>query len=184
MKKMILLALCLIALLLAFHIPVAANGYDVNGDGRITVKDATCVQQHIAEFGAEATNYIEISDVASYKQTEEKFLHYLITDELHEGEGFMVIDSHELTAEIITNRTNHNVLLVERVIGVATSDNGDGRVLNTNGDFNYISYRGIHEPYCVGTIIATYLIYNPDNNESDDIVSRYDYVIDRSFEED
>ena len=37
--------------------------------------------------------------------------------------------------------------------------------------------------YNVGTVMLTYLLYNPDTSYEDDILERYDYILDDRFEE-
>ena len=80
-------------------------------------------------------------------------------------------ETEELTADILNNR-NGNIVM-EKCIGRVTSENGDGEILNGNG---YISYTGINAKK--GNVILTYFVYNPDSNFEDDIISRFDYIID------
>ena len=80
-------------------------------------------------------------------------------------------EAEELTADILNNRNGS--LIIEKCIGRVTSENGDGEILNGNG---YISYAGINAKK--GNVILTYFVYNPDSNFEDDIISRFDYIID------
>ena len=111
----------------------------------------------------------------NYTDFEEQF----IDEALSNIKNFRIYDSDNLTAEILENRANDDVIIVERCIGVVTNANcvGDGQILNTDDSYyNYISYRcidGIEK----GNIILTYLIYNPNNGYIDDIIKRYDYII-------
>ena len=76
--------------------------------------------------------------------------------------------------------------IVERAIGIVTNRErqGDGKILNTDDDYyNYISYRNVDFNTCDGTIVLTYLIYNPDTSYTDDIIERYDFCLDRNFED-
>ena len=58
-------------------------------------------------------------------------------------------------------------------------ENRNGRILNcADPDYYYISYRSV-EDFQEGDTILTYFIYNPDTNYTDDILERFDYVIDR-----
>lgn len=185
MKKVvtIILALCLGVAIMAIH-PASAKNYDINGDGKVNIVDVTELQRFIAEVGSPATSStsVRIEDVASkYKTAEARFINVLLSEEVCDGQGFMIVDSHDLTEDMINNRTKHDVLLIERVIGVVEDDNGEGRVLNTTEDKN-ISYAYIYEHYRVGTVVCTYFVYNPCTT-GEDIVNRYDYVIDRSHEE-
>jgi hypothetical protein len=99
---------------------------------------------------------------------------------------FNIYDSKTLTAEMLTNRTNLQRTIVERVIGIVTNEEreGDGRVLNQDNEhYYYISYSGCDFEYTTGTIIVTYLMYNPNTNYEDDIIERYDYILDKKFED-
>ena len=87
---------------------------------------------------------------------------------------------------MLTNRTNLQRAIVERVIGIVTNKErkSDGRILNTDSEqYNYISYNGCDLEYTTGTIIVTYLMYNPNTNYEDDIIERYDYILDKKFED-
>lgn len=85
-----------------------------------------------------------------------------------------IINSCDLTIEELQSRNGK--LIIEVVIGqVDNFVTGAGHVLD-NPDF-YISYKGV-EGISNGNIICTYFIYNPENNYEDDIMYRYDYIID------
>lgn len=87
-----------------------------------------------------------------------------------------IIDAKNLSAEKLENRNGK--LIIERIIGVVENPDGDGKILNPNNpEQNYICYAGI-DGIQEGDVIATYCIYNPDNNYIDDIIERFDYVID------
>lgn len=184
MKKVMLVALaaCLAICFCVYPCHASSiNNYDVDGDGKVTINDATAIQKYLAGYG-ENNVQIELDDIASYLPTEIEFVPYLLSEEVSEGEGYAIVDSSMLTAEILEHRTEHDVLIIERVVGYVTDRNGNGKVLNTNGDFNYINYKYVREPITTGTVVLTYLIYNPNNNYVDDIVNRFDFVIDRTFE--
>ena len=99
--------------------------------------------------------------------------------------NFHIYDSRNVTGEMLTNRTESDKIIVERVIAIITNKEreGDAKVLNTNGDYAYISYYGTDLDYTTGTIMITYLMYNPETDYEDDIIERYDYVLDRNFED-
>lgn len=85
-----------------------------------------------------------------------------------------IVNSYDLTIEELQSRNGK--LIIEVVIGqVDNFVTGAGHQLD-NPDF-YISYKGV-EGISNGNIICTYFIYNPENNYEDDIVYRYDYIID------
>ena len=84
-----------------------------------------------------------------------------------------VIDSSELSNEELENRNGK--LIIERVIGVVDdAETGAGHVIN-NGNF-YISYKGV-DNISNGNVICSYFVYNPDTNYIDDIIMRFDYII-------
>ena len=85
-----------------------------------------------------------------------------------------IINSCDLTIEELQARNGK--LIIERVIGqVDNFVTGAGHILD-NPNF-YISYKGV-DGISNGNIICTYFIYNPQNNYEDDIMYRYDYIID------
>ena len=114
---------------------------------------------------------IDKDNLVSIKSTGEYYEEYADTLDLIE-----VIDSHELTIEELGNRNGK--LIIERVIGVVEdAETGAGSVLNGDKNFYYISYDkvdGIHN----GDIICTYMIYEPYSNYEDDIIYRFDSIID------
>lgn len=91
-----------------------------------------------------------------------------------------IVDSADLSLEDLENRKGK--IIIEKCIGVVENSDGDGRVLNcVDPDYYYISYRSV-EDFQEGDTILTYFIYNPDTNYADDILERFDYVIDREVD--
>ena len=87
-----------------------------------------------------------------------------------------IIDTADIDMDYLRNRDGR--LIIEECIGVMTSEKGDGEVLNcAHADYNYISYRDVPNAK-VGDVILTYFIFNPATNYEDDIMCRYDYIID------
>lgn len=87
-----------------------------------------------------------------------------------------IYDTQDLTADILESRNGK--LIIERVIGVVEdAESGAGRCFNGKECYNYISYKRV-KGIKNGDIICTYMIYNPDNNYVDDIIMRFDYIID------
>lgn len=85
-----------------------------------------------------------------------------------------IIDSADLTLEELENRNGK--LIIERVVGVVDdAETGAGHQLD-NANY-YISYKYV-DGISNGDIMCTYFIYNPDTNYCDDIIMRFDYVID------
>lgn len=99
------------------------------------------------------------------------------------NDNIELYDCSELTSEVLESRKGTTI--VERCIGIVTDEqSGDGRVLNLPEDCGYyISYRGIYRPISNGTIMLSYMVYNPDNNYIDDIMERYDFVLSREWED-
>lgn len=122
----------------------------------------------------------EPCDVGDYLETEELFLMELAESG---NTDYELYDSSELTADILENR--NGTLVIERCIGLVTSRNeGDGIVLNAyDEDYNYISYRGVSSTIRDGTVLLSYMVYNPGNNYIDDIMERHDFVICREYED-
>lgn len=86
------------------------------------------------------------------------------------------------TRELMNNpkilETRGDDLIIERCIGKVTTKAKDGRILNTDDPvYNYISYKSVKEAR-KGDVILTLFIYNPGNGDCDDIVDRFDYIID------
>ena len=48
---------------------------------------------------------------------------------------------------------------------------------------NKCSYNNVDFQTYDGTIILTYLVYNPNTTYTDDIIERYDFCLDREFED-
>lgn len=89
-----------------------------------------------------------------------------------------IYDTDELTGEMLENRNGS--IIIEKTIGIVLNDEGDGKILNTDDDYyNYINYSRV-EGAKEGDIILTYCVYNPDTNYVDDILLRFDYIIDET----
>ena len=105
-----------------------------------------------------------------------------------ELELLKIYNSADLTAEILENRNGD--LIIEKVYGICIDDEGNGRQLNNNRDFEVVhsgNFEAIENNYYIsysnrnirkGDIVLSYMIYNTENNAVDDITDRYDYVID------
>lgn len=143
---------------------------------QITFEDGT---GYWLEFRQTQNSAIRLEEV-DYLETEELFLSEMEENGLT---NYELYDSSELTADILESRKGTTI--IERCIGFVTNgQTGDGAILNAaDKNYNYISYRSIDQEYCDGTVILTYLIYNPDNNYIDDITERYDFVISREWED-
>lgn len=84
-----------------------------------------------------------------------------------------VYKSDELTEDILINRQGK--LIIEMALGKCIDgESGAGVSLYDN---SYIAYNNVVEVK-TGDIVCSYFIYNPETNYIDDIVGRYDFVID------
>ena len=88
----------------------------------------------------------------------------------------LVIDESQLTEDMLLNRNGK--LIISKCVGKVVSADKDGCIINKAADknYDYISYKCV-EDCKIDDIIVTYLIYNPDNNYTDDIISRFDYIV-------
>lgn len=87
-----------------------------------------------------------------------------------------VIDCNDLTEEMLTTRTEHNVMYIERIIGKVTDNEKNGTVLNPPVDGGYyISYASVEDAE-IGDVIITYCVYNPFSNYDDDVIERWDFI--------
>ena len=117
--------------------------------------------------------------VEDYTEIEELFIMELTEKGLG---SYQIFDASELTAEILENR--NGITIIERCVGmVVDKTKGDGIILNAyHPEFNYISYRSCGQEVRDGTILVSYMVYNPDTTYIDDIVERHDFVICRDYE--
>lgn len=101
------------------------------------------------------------------------------------GKYAKIYDSSDLSVEKIENRDGK--LIVERCICyVEKFDNGEGfgTILNCfSKDYAYIHFEKMGKPLYKGTIVVTYLVYNPNTKLVDDAIEVYDFVISRTFED-
>ena len=109
----------------------------------------------------------------------------LMLDLIDRFDGEVCIDdTADITLEDLENRNGK--VIVERCFGVVTSPELDGAIMNTPEDEgDYISYRGYtgSETLREGTLMVTYLVYNPENSYFDDIMERYDCVVSHELED-
>lgn len=151
---------------------------DVDGDGKVTIMDATAIQRYLVDAPEEP-------EVYNYEPIEYNFIPILEMEEVGDGEDYKIYSSEELTTDILTHRAEGNTLIVERVFAQITHidepwhDTADAKIIGTD---HTIKYGFFNAPVYEGTIMMTYLIYNPNNDYTDDVVNRYDYVLDRRFE--
>ena len=85
-----------------------------------------------------------------------------------------IIDSPDLTMEMLEGRNGK--LIIEQVVGKVTdAETGAGYIIGYPEYYiGYARVDGIKN----GDVVCSYMIYNPDNNYEDDILIRFDYIID------
>ncbi len=150
---------------------VVASGSPVESEGEvITLDEPITVDSLRAEYMSEIGWEYEDELIADFS-------------ERYDGD-VIIYNSNELSLEMLENRNGD--VIIERCYGVVTDgENGAGKVLYPyDEDYDYISYFrckgfGIRE----GTLIMTYLVYNPDNNYHDDIMDRFDCLVSRELED-
>lgn len=110
---------------------------------------------NVTSIPVQATEYVEVVKAAPIVQ---------------------IIDSNDLTLEMLTSRKEHNIMYIERIIGIVTDNNGNGEVLNPPKDGGYyISYASVEDAR-KGDLIITYCVYNPYSNYEDDVIERWDFI--------
>lgn len=141
--------------------------------------DPTALPRTVATEAAPSEDDTIKLDWHEIDHVEHHFLGYYTLDERHVEE---IYDASELTGDIIVGRDGK--LIAERCIGVVTdAQSGSGRVLNPyDKEYDYISYSFCDVPYKDGTVIVTYLIYDPYTDGVDDIIDRFDIVLTREYE--
>ena len=120
---------------------------------------------------------VEAANMAEKQAAEERVVKYY---DLAETEGlFRMYRSYELTPEILTSRKG--TIIVEVVVGRCIDvESGAGVVVGKELEYyNYISYKNV-PGVKTNDVLCTYLVYNPDNNYEDDIIERYDFIIETS----
>lgn len=99
-------------------------------------------------------------------------LYYNMADSLDLIE---VIDTNKLSLEELNNRNGK--LIIERTVGTVTeAKDGSGRILYGDPRYAYINYKQV-DGISNGDVICSYFIYNPDTNYEDDVLMRFDYII-------
>lgn len=87
-----------------------------------------------------------------------------------------VVETCDLDYDNLTSRNGS--FIIEEVYGVVLDSEGNGEIMNASDpDYNYINYSDVAGAK-TGDVILTVLIYNPETNYEDDILYRYDYIID------
>lgn len=115
-----------------------------------------------------------------YLETEELFIEEV--SESFPDRPVVICDASDLDAETLEYRGS--TVVVERVIGfVDNEQTGDGVIINAaDRDYDYICYADCGQTIREGTILVTYLVYEPDDDNIDTIAVREDFVVCREFE--
>lgn len=177
MKKIV----CFIMVFVLMFVLVACGN---NPADDVSIKPQETTGESIGEtvFGGNTfiINGVEC-EVADYYGIEDAFVL-----ELYENgyNNMLIYDVDDLTTNILENRTQSDSIIIERCIGIVTNkeQNGDGIILNTAAEYNYISYCSVDFEIRNGTIVLTYFVYNPGTDYVDDIMCRYDFLLDRQYE--
>ena len=82
----------------------------------------------------------------------------------------------DLTYEILAERNGD--IVIEKIIGTVIDKQKNGKIMGVEAGHDYISYKRVKGAK-KGDTILTICIYNPDNGYCDDILERFDYIIDR-----
>ena len=83
--------------------------------------------------------------------------------------------TEELSYDLLANRGDD--IIIEKTIGIVMDNRKNGKILGAK-EYNYISYRKVKGAR-KGDTILTICIYAPNSKGEDDIVERFDYIIDR-----
>lgn len=116
-----------------------------------------------------------LKPVNSYIELEKEFIASLPEKGI---ESAIIYDASELTMEMLESRTPE-VVIIERCVSIITNakEDGDAKMLNYDGGY-YIKHSKGYED---GTIMLSYFIYNPNTQYYDDIIERYDFVLDTEY---
>lgn len=98
-----------------------------------------------------------------------------IVSELIESESDYIIITSEMTSDeafnILQNRNGK--VVIEIITGTVLDDEGNGEYSYADYTY-YINYDA--ETFHNGDKVVTVLVYNPDTNYTDDIISRYNVL--------
>lgn len=91
--------------------------------------------------------------------------------------NYLILNSSEINRNILEHRADNNKypIIIEKIIGIVVNSELDGRIINTQSRFNYISYREVKNVQN-GDIVVTYVCYSRDNY-IDSIMFRDDYIV-------
>lgn len=120
----------------------------------------------------------ELLEIEEVKRFDEQYRRELDADEKL-GE-YIIVDTKDLTEAFLTHRAdNPNApVVIERAFGIVTTDELDGRIIDTADNGDYISYRKVKNAQ-KGDFIVTYMLYE-NNNYTDTIEVREDFILDIS----
>ncbi len=84
--------------------------------------------------------------------------------------------TEELSYDLLANRGDD--IIIEKTIGKVVDNKKNGKIYGNGNKYNYISYRNVKGAR-KDDVILTICIYQPGSTAEDDIVERFDYIIDR-----
>lgn len=92
------------------------------------------------------------------------------------GVAFTLYPEEEVTADLLTNRTERNDYIVAVCTGTVLNETKDGKT-DAPEPYNYISYRRLDFETNPGDRIITYLVFEIHSDREDDTIARYDYPL-------
>lgn len=153
--------LAIVIFVFGFCVAYKAQEHRYESRPEINIEPKTVTVEKTVEVPVEVTREIPV-EVPVKVPVQDEFLKIMETD--------------EITGDFLRNR--NGLIVVEKIIGKCLDENGNGKILNTESEYNYISYSGVSW-VLPGDTVVTYEVYNPSNNYEDDIVARWDFVVER-----
>lgn len=97
-----------------------------------------------------------------------------------------VYETDELKQHLdeLYTRSETGLIIIEVIIGVCLDWEGNGQILNTEDKYyNYIHYdtsvpTETGKQIVPGSVVLTHCLYNPDTNGEDDVLIRFDDILD------
>lgn len=150
-----------------------------NTEKSVDVQPETVTGTTNTEYTKEYQYHDKTLYIGDFQPIEDNF--FMDIAEEYKGYTIGIYETDELTEKKLTNRTDRNEVIIERIIGIVTDEQRNGQILSTvDTECNYISYKTIAEnvTYNVGDVILTYCVYNPVTNYTDDIIDRFEFNLD------
>lgn len=163
----------------AYYIIIVALCVAILGGFTLSVKNApnnskeTVKNENVAVLDTmENKEEIEVEQPEIEKDKTTLACEKIESDILKEYGDFEIYSTSELSLEILENRMEQsNKVIVEKTIGEVLDDD-----LNGCAEDFYICYRSV-PGVKVGDRVISYFVYNPVSNYCDDIIERYDVIV-------